>query len=210
MDSGMTQEQRNEEIFRATLDLVRKRSLANIHMSDIAEQAGFPPEDPFDDFKSKSDLLAQLLRWSEDWLMREARRELDGLDLASDRFVRLVELAAPTGPRDPGWVIWLEIWCLAPHDLHLVVAEGAINLQWSQALTDAVRDGQLRGEFAPTVDPEEFALWFSALIDGLAIQVVGGVAMMTAQRLLEVSLATASRELDCEMRPSYGFRLNSP
>jgi hypothetical protein len=57
-----------------------------------------------------------LLRWSEDLLLRQALEEFDGLPSHADRLRRLTELAAPSGPSDPAWIVWLEVWSSSPHD----------------------------------------------------------------------------------------------
>lgn len=192
-------ERRRERVLRAALDVIAERGLSETRMTDIAERAGMSAGHILYYFESKNDLLLQALRWSEDQLLRQAREEFVRLPKASERFVRFVELAAPVGPADPGWVLWLEVWSLAPHDRKMARGQAAIDRRYIRTLADVVRYGQVTGEFPAELDADEFALRFSALMDGLAIKVVGGAVDMTAEGLLEIALAAAAEELGVDV-----------
>ncbi len=194
---------RRGTVLEAALAVIADRGLADTRMRDIAARAGMSPGHLFYYFDSKSDLLVHALRWSEDRLMARAVAELARLSRAADRLVRLVELAAPKGVADAGWVLWLEVWSLAPHDPPLALAEGVLDRRWMQALADVVAEGQAVGEFDRDVDGVAFAQRLSALIDGLGIQVVGGVPGMAERRLREIVLEVAGRELGCELQPVH-------
>ena len=61
-----------------------------------------------------------------------------------------------------------------------------------------VRYGQERGEFG-AADPEEFAVLLAALLDGLAVQIALRDMEVTPDRVRELALKLAERELGCEL-----------
>jgi AcrR family transcriptional regulator len=177
------------------MDVIVERGLANTRMSDIAERLGMSAGHILYYFESKDDLLMELLRWSDDLLFRQALEEFDRLPSYADRLRRLTELAAPTGPSDPGWIVWLEVWSLSPHDERIGQGHAELDRRWVGMLADLVRSGQQAGEFTPEVDPPDFAVRYGAMMDGLAIKVVAGIDGMDVERLLGACNAMAVREL---------------
>lgn len=186
-------------MLRATLEVVAERGLSETRMSDIAERAGMSAGHVLYYFESRNDLLMHALRWSEDDLLRRAADEFARLPAAADRFVRFTELAAPVAPADPGWVLWLEVWSLAPHDPKIARAHTPVDRRYTNAWADIVRYGQDRGEFSGSVEADDFALRFSALMDGLAIKVVAGLSHFSAERLRTICLGVAAQELRCDL-----------
>ncbi len=188
-------QKRREGVLDAALDVIVERGLANTRMSDIAERAGMSPGHILYYFESKDDLLMELLRRSEDLLLRRAEEEFERLPSYSQRFVCLTELAAPTGSSDPGWILWLEVWSLSPHDERIGRGHADLDRRWVETLVDLIRSGQEAGEFSPEIDPHDFANRYGAMMDGLAIKVVAGIDGMDTRRLLDACLETAVREL---------------
>jgi AcrR family transcriptional regulator len=186
---------RREGVLQAALDVIVERGLANTRMSDIAERAGMSPGHILYYFESKDDLLLELLRWSEDLLLRDADGELERLSSYRDRLFRLTELAAPTGRSDPGWILWLEVWSLSPHDERIGLGHADLDRRWIGTLAGLVKAGRDAGEFSSEVDPADFAARYGAMMDGLAIKVVAGIDGMTRKRLLEACRGMADREL---------------
>lgn len=186
---------RREAVLQAALDVIVERGLANMRMSDIAERIGMSAGHILYYFESKDDLLMELLRWSEDLLLRQALEEFERLPSHAERLRRLTELAAPTGPRDPGWIVWLEVWSLSPHDERIGQGHAELDRRWVGMLADVIRSGQEAGEFSGDVDPMDFAIRYGAMMDGFAIKVVAGLDGTDAPRLLEACNATAVREL---------------
>ncbi len=188
-------QRRRESVLQAALDVIVERGLANTRMTDIAELAGMSAGNILYYFESKDDLLMELLRWSEDLLLRQALEEFERLPSHAERLRRLTELAGPTGPNDPAWIVWLEVWSLSPHDEGIGQGHAELDRRWVGMLTDLVRSGQEAGEFSGDVDPADFAVRYGAMMDGLAIKVVAGIDGMDVERLLEACNAMAAREL---------------
>lgn len=191
-------QKRREAVLQAALDVIVERGLANTRMSDIAERVGMSAGNILYYFESKDDLLMELLRRSDDLLLRQALGEFERLPSYADRLRRLTELARPTGPSDPGWIVWLEVWSLSPHDQRIGQGHAELDRRWVGMLADLVRSGQEAGEFSDEVDPVDFAVRYGAMMDGLAIKVVAGIDGMDAERLLAACNAMAARELDVQ------------
>jgi AcrR family transcriptional regulator len=188
-------QKRREAVLQAALDVIVERGLANTRMSDIAERVGMSAGNILYYFESKDDLLMELLRWSEDLLLRRALEEFEQLPSYTERLRRLTELAGPSGPSDPAWIVWLEVWSLSPHDDRIGQGHADLDRRWVGFLTDLVRSGQEAGEFSRDADPTDFAVRYGAMMDGLAIKVVAGIDGMDVERLLAACEAMVAREL---------------
>ncbi len=66
--------------------------------------------------------------------------------------------------------------------------------QWLEMLSDILRYGRETGELE-TTDVESFALRFSALMDGLTIQVVIGSPHIDREKLLDICREVFRTEL---------------
>jgi AcrR family transcriptional regulator len=188
-------QKRREAVLQAALDVIVERGLANTRMSDIAERVGMSAGNILYYFESKDDLLMELLRWSEDLLLRQALDEFERLPSYTERLRRLTELAGPSGRSDPAWIVWLEVWSLSPHDEGIGRGHADLDRRWVGMLTDLVRSGQQAGEFWDEADPSDFAVRYGAMMDGLAIKVVAGIDGMDVERLLATCDAMVAREL---------------
>jgi hypothetical protein len=71
-------------------------------------------------------------------------------------------------------------------------------------IADIVRDGQKDGEFSADVDPDDFAMVLSGLLDGLGVQVTLGQPDVTPARMVDRCLTLASSELQCDLRRVTG------
>jgi hypothetical protein len=65
---------------------------------------------------------------------------------------------------------------------------------WRQTIRKIVCEGQASGEFAD-VDAEDFAVGFSATLDGFAIQIALEDPVVAAARAFDLSMRLAAREL---------------
>jgi AcrR family transcriptional regulator len=186
--------ERRERVLDAALDVIAERGLAATRIVDISERAGMSAGHVLYYFGSKDRVLVETLRHIEDRMHRDARVELAAIAAGPDRISRLLELNLPDGLADPGWTLWLESWTLAPHDgaVRDLVAE--LERAWIALLDEVVRDGVEAGSFVcPDIDAAVARLY--ATINGLAVQVVTGVADLTPARALEICMEVAASEL---------------
>lgn len=173
--------------------VIAERGLANVRVSDIAERAGMTPGHVTYYFPSKTELLVRAIESSEDRLLDDLSVQLSRVRDPWRRLERLLDLSASTGPGDPGWVLWLQVWQEAALDEAARLAQERLDARWREILCAVLRYGAEGGVLRPA-DPDATALVLSSMVDGLSIQVtLGGLdraGMMrllrqTARRLLE-------------------------
>jgi AcrR family transcriptional regulator len=172
-------------VLEAALAVIAEKGLEETRMAHIGEAAGMSAGHVMYYFPSKAELLMQALKWSEDQFLSSALEEIRPLPTARERLSRLAQLSLPDSPADPAWILWLETWARAPHDQHIARFQRDIEGRWIGALADVIREGQQSGEFA-AVDADSFATIFSALIDGLAIRMLGGPGSLTRERIIQI------------------------
>ena len=112
--------------------------------------------------------------------------------------LHLIDRSIPS-PAAPGdtqgdWQLWFELWSRGLRDPLVAKKREALDRRWRATIAQVVRDGQASREFDP-VNPDEFALMLASLIDGLAIQAILRDRDATPERLREVCIEVASREL---------------
>jgi AcrR family transcriptional regulator len=181
----------------AAVLVISERGLADTRIADIAERAGASPALVIYHFQTRDRVLGQALTWSEERFYERAERELAAVTRPTDQLIRLIELSCERGQGAGGldhWGLWLDMWARAPHDPDVARDRRALDARWRATIAEIVRRGQKAGEFEQ-VDADEFALRLSALMDGLAVQVVLGDPDVSAARMLEVCTRSAAESL---------------
>jgi len=199
---------RRVQILNAAAQVIARRGLFETRISDIASVAGTSSALVLYYFGSKDRLLAEALTYADERFYDETMEGLSEMAGARDRLVRLIDLSCPyevTGDRLDTWLLWLELWNRAPRDAEVAASRHRLDRRWREAIADIVRDGIASGEFH-AADPEDFALRFGSLVDGLAIQVVLGDADVPRSRMLEVCLRVAGDELGFDAAVAAGSR----
>ena len=195
-------EVRRRQILQAAVTVIGQRGLCDTRISDIAERAGASSALVLYYFGSKDRLLAEALAFSEERFYAETADELASADSATDQLVRLIERSCSPGSvsrknwRDE-WLLWLDMWARSPRDPDVARDREVLDRRWRETIARIVRTGQSRGEFA-RVDAEDFALCLSAMLDGLAIQVVLEDSDVSPERMFEVCARMAAEELQFE------------
>lgn len=185
---------RKETLVRAAIEVMVEQGLTASRIADIAARAGISPGHVLYYFESKDDLFLQALATVERDLRDDVLARAAPLPTGAERFRLLLEAAAPTGPGDVRLLLWLEAWELAPRDEHVARQVRQMEDDWLALLTGVLRHGLDRGEFA-TADVDGFALRFSALMDGLTIQVVTGSRRLDRDGMLAICRDVARRDL---------------
>jgi AcrR family transcriptional regulator len=197
---------RHQEILNAAAKVITDRGLAETRISDIAKRAGVSPGLILYYFESKDRLLSDALSYTNDRFYLETSRELRRIPEARAQLERFIELSVPgllpEFERLEEWALWIEIWVRALRDPDMAKDREVLDKRWRAQIADIVRNGQQSGEF-PVDDPaEDLALRLGALIDGLAVQVLMNDADVTPQRMRDVCLEVAARELGFEPEPA--------
>lgn len=187
---------RRPELLASAAAVIRRRGLENARVADIAEEAGTSSPAVLYWFASKAELLKEALTSAEESFYEDLARELDEIESARGRLVRIVDSAAGEGDYDAA--LWMELWARALRDPDLAATRAELDGRWRHSIADVVRYGQERGEFGPA-DPDELAVLLAALLDGLAVQIALKDMEVTPDRVRELALRLAGRELGCEL-----------
>jgi AcrR family transcriptional regulator len=185
---------REELVVGAAAQAIAERGFANVRVSDVAERAGMSPGHVSYYFPSKGDLLMRAIRQSEERLSELVAEEIRGIRDPWKRLERLIEASAASGPGDPGWLLWFEVWSNAALDPDVARLHDELDARWRSILSDVIRYGCERGAFEAK-DPDETALLLSALVDGLSIQLTLGSASLDREGLLHLCRAAARAHL---------------
>jgi len=200
---------RKPQIIAAAAEVLYERGLFDTRIGDIAARAGTSAPTILYYFESKDRLLEEAVDLTDrDFYERltEGQAKREG---AVDKLVHLIEETSlgPGGISD--WTLWMEMWVRARRDPAVRDAYFRLDRRQRKLIADIVREGQESGEFDRGVDPDEFALALSGLMDGLGVQVTLGQPDVTADRMVERCLALASSELGCELRESGSVRAST-
>src|SRR3712207_2256667 len=193
-------QKRRTQMLEAAMEVIAERGLCETRIADVADRAGLSPALIVYYFGSKETLLTEALAYAEDLFYIEAFRDLTGIEGASERMVRLIELACPPVVRresDEYWTLWVELWSRALRDEEAARKREALERRWRNTIVEVVREGQCSGEFG-SCDPERFATYLSALMDGLAIQVLFGDPAVDGELANQMCLDAAAGELGFE------------
>ncbi|MEV0094103.1 TetR/AcrR family transcriptional regulator [Streptomyces sp. NPDC050738] len=164
-----------ETVLAAAMAAIAEHGLAKLTMAGLGRTVGMSSGHLLYYFRSKDELLLRTLEWSEEQLGVERRSALARQVPVRDRLDAFVELYVPSGPRDPHWSLWLELWNRA-HDLG-DDARGRlldIELSWHRDLVALLVEGASRGELR-AVDADRCAVRVRALLDGFSTHVAMGL-----------------------------------
>ena len=190
-------QKRRTQMLEAAAEVIGERGLCDSRISDIAERAGLSPALVVYYFGSKEKVLTEALAYAEDLFYIEAFRELTGIEGASEKLVRLIELACPAVQRsesDEYWALWVELWSRALRNDEAARKREALDQRWRTTIAEVVREGQRSGEFAPC-DPERFATYLAALMDGLSLQGLLHDSAVSSELINEMCLDAAAQQL---------------
>jgi AcrR family transcriptional regulator len=190
-------EERRRRILVAAVDVLRDRGFAGTRVADIAAAAGTSPALVLYHFSSLADVLVEALTMVDD-------EYYDDLDRASapdldprDRLARMGALSVSGGAAFGDWELYLEVWVRARHDPRIDEVRRRLDARFLAALTSVIGEGVRHGSFR-CGDADAAALRLSALMDGLAVQVVLDDPAMPPERMMELWLVGAAHELHCD------------
>jgi AcrR family transcriptional regulator len=190
---------RKPQIIAAAAEVLYERGLFDTRIGDIAERAGTSSPTILYYFESKDRLLEEAVEFADRTFYERLSEGQDRFENAGERLVHLIEETSlgPGGLND--YTLWMEIWVRARRDPSVRRSYFRLDRRQRALIADIIRDGQQAGEFSAAVDPDDFALALSGLMDGLGVQVTLGQPDVTPARMVERCLALASAELQCEL-----------
>jgi AcrR family transcriptional regulator len=195
---------RREQMLAAAAELIGERGFSETRIADVAKRAGVSPALVIYYFSTKDELLTAALRYSEQSFYEHVSATLDRTRTARDRLEMLVRTTCiPQGEGEiPGvWGLWFDLWSQALR--HPEVKKDRIELdqRWRDTIAGVVRDGQAAGEIDRKVDADAFAITFSALLDGLSIQVALADPVVDPELAFTIAMGFAAKDLGTGWRP---------
>ncbi|MEV5976189.1 TetR/AcrR family transcriptional regulator [Streptomyces sp. NPDC052114] len=160
------------QIVRETVRLIAERGFHAVRVQDIAAACDTSTAAIHYHFPGRDDLLEAAVRWCMDEdTARRAARVADAADTA-DELRQLIELQIPRTPQQRWqWSVWLDLWAEAARSTAMGRLHADYYRQWRTTVADVIRRGVAEGVFR-LADPAAAALRLTALIDGLATQVL--------------------------------------
>jgi AcrR family transcriptional regulator len=191
---------RKPQIVAAAAEVLYERGLFETRIGDIAERAGTSAPSILYYFESKDRLLEEAVDQTDREFYARLTEGQARHDSASDKLVHLIEETSlgPSGLSD--WTLWMEIWVRARRDATVRDSYFELDRRQRQLIADIVREGQAAGEFRADTDADGFAIAISGLMDGLGVQVTLGQPDVAPARIIDICLALASSELECDLR----------
>lgn len=189
--------ERELSVVTAAAELIAEEGLAQLRMADVADRAGMSVGHLTYYFPSKSELLVRAIQLSEEGFQSEVKQALHAQDGAWDRLTTLIELAGASGPRDPGWLLWFEVWANAAVDSELAEVQMQLDGWWHRQMAEVIGYGIERGTFR-TSDAGRVVSVLSALTDGLSVQLTLGSDSVTRPELIETVMGVARDLLGVE------------
>src|SRR5215469_7795532 len=191
-----TADQRREQMLRAAIDVIVERGYAETRIADVAERAGASPALVIYYFKTKDQLLTEAIRYSEDSWYEAGTQRMAAIGTAAGRLEELIAMTClPEDDIDPNpWLLWLDLWAQSARNPGVAAVRQKFDERWREMIRSLVQAGQDAGEFA-AVDPEEFSVTLSAMLDGFAVMIALDDPQVAPARAFELTMRFAAGRL---------------
>jgi len=157
--------------------LLAERGLADLSLSELGRRLGTSAGHLSYYFGSKSGLLLELLRWSEDELAEERALAVASAGSAVERLHALCLLNFPRAPGDPRWLLWVELWPRVMHEPALREAQAEYDAAWHASIAQVLAE--------LTDDADLLTQRVIALLDGLSVALLTGDTTLTLEQAWE-------------------------
>ena len=175
--------------------LLAERGLAELSLSELGRRLDTSAGHLSYYFGSKSGLLLELLRWSEDELAEQREAVVESGSSAEERLHDLCLLNFPRAPGDPRWLLWIELWPRVMHEPALREAQLEYDASWSRSIA------RVLGEL--TEDVDLLTQRVLAMLDGLSVALLTGDPTLTLDQAWEhVRALLPATDREPQRRPS--------
>ena len=188
-------EPRRIEMLRAAAELICERGFGDTRIADVAKRAGVSSALVIYYFGTRDRLLVDALRYSEESGYEAMEQKLAEISSLRDRLSLLIKWTCVPEADDeiPGaWGLWFDLWAQAFRHDEVKAGRVELDARWRAMIVDAVRTADPDTD----VDIRMFALEFSALLDGLSIQVALDDPEVDSTVAYDVAMRFAERELN--------------
>jgi AcrR family transcriptional regulator len=188
-------EPRRIEMLRAAAQLICERGFGDTRIADVAKRAGVSSALVIYYFGTRDRLLVDALRYSEEAFYEAAERMLAETPSVRERLSMLVRWTCVPEMSDeiPGaWGLWFDLWAQAFRHDEVKAGRVELDARWRNMIMDTVKSAELDSD----LDARMFALQFSALLDGLSIQVALDDPEVDSTLAYDIAMRFAERELN--------------
>jgi AcrR family transcriptional regulator len=188
-------EPRRIEMLRAAAELICERGFGDTRIADVAKRAGVSSALVIYYFGTRDRLLVDALRYSEESFYEAAERMLAETLSVRERLSMLVRWTCVPEMSDeiPGaWGLWFDLWAQAFRHDEVKAGRVELDARWRNMIIDTVKSPELDAD----MDARMFALEFSALLDGLSIQVALDDPEVDSTVAYDIAMRFVERELN--------------
>ncbi len=190
---------RRAQILEATRKVALERGLANLRVADVANELGISSGLVHYHFSSKDELLVEMLRAMAVTDVARLEEIVASVGGPVDRLDRVLRAYLPTATHDESWALWIDWWDEALRSSALAHISEEFDTTWVGILERVIADGVAEGVF-DCDDPRGSAWRISALLDGLAIQVVLPRRTLSRRQMLDHARISTAREVGVPRR----------
>jgi AcrR family transcriptional regulator len=186
---------RRDQMLVAASHLIAERGFSDTRIADVAERVGASPALVIYYFGTKDSLLTEALRWSEKSFYAAIEEMLQQTPQLSARIENLVESCLPKSQDVPDdWGLWFDLWAQAFRHPDVKKDRAALDQQWRDLITRVVKAGVDSGEIGK-LDVRAFTVMWTALLDGLVVQVALEDPVVDVKLAKRIALDVAVKEL---------------
>jgi AcrR family transcriptional regulator len=192
-------EARRIEMLRAAAELICERGFGDTRIADVAKRAGVSSALVIYYFGTRDRLLVDALRHSEESFYEAAEKMLAEVTSLRERLSLLIKwTCVPEADNEiPGaWGLWFDLWAQAFRHDEVKAGRVELDARWRKMIVDAIKSAEASDELDVDVDARLFALEFSALLDGLSIQVALDDPEVDSEVAYQIAMRFAERELN--------------
>lgn len=186
---------RREEILDAAAAEVTRRGFARTRVADVASALGVSTALVFYHFGTKEKLFAAALEHAVNQDLERLDSTVEKAKGPADAVRRILALYSPQGSAE-GWTVWVDAWAESLREPEMRATSRRLDVRWKDVLAEQIQLGVAEGVF-DCPDPDAAAWRLSALLDGLAVQVLVHRSLTRTQLATWVREA-AARELGCD------------
>jgi AcrR family transcriptional regulator len=191
-------EARRTEMLRAAAELICERGFGDTRIADVAKRAGVSSALVIYYFGTRDRLLVDALRHSEESFYEAAEKMLAEVTSLRERLSLLIKwTCVPQADNEiPGsWGLWFDLWAQAFRHDEVKAGRVELDARWRRMIVDTIKSAEASDELDVDIDARMFALEFSALLDGLSIQVALDDPEVDSDVAYQIAMRFAEREL---------------
>ena len=190
-------EARRIQILAAAAEHIAARGVGDTRSADVAKRARGSSALVIYYFGTRERLLVDALRFSEQNFYDGAERMLAEVASVRERLALLIRATCVpevSGDVPGAWGRGFDVWAQAFRHPEVAADRIELDARWRRMIVQVLQDGQRDGDLGQ-LDLDRFALTFSALLDGLSIQVALADPQIDPDLAYQIAMDFAEREL---------------